>query len=111
MKRWFEVLWADVAENDLRGIVDFIAAADPSLALDLLRKIKARASRLGRSPRRGRLVPELLANGISRYRELVIRPWRLIYRVEEKAVYVVCVIDGRRNVEDVLLQRLLLNTS
>jgi len=37
----------------------------------------------------------------------VIRPWRVIYRIEAERVYVVAVIDGRRNVEDILLARLL----
>jgi len=38
---------------------------------------------------------------------MVIKPWRVIYRIEKKCVYVVSVIDCRRNVEDVLLERLL----
>jgi plasmid stabilization system protein ParE len=107
MKPPFEVLWAAAAESDLLGIVDFIAKNDPGTALQVLNKIKAGTARLEESPRRGRVVPELLKQGISRYREIVIKPWRVIYRIEVKRVYVLCVIDGRRNVEDVLLSRLL----
>lgn len=107
MKESFEILWAAVAEKDLLGIVDFIADDDPGAALKILNKIKVGTARLDHSPRRGCIVPELLRQGISRYREIVIKPWRLIYRIEEKMVYVVSVIDGRRNVEDVLLARLL----
>lgn len=107
MKTPFEVLWAAVAESDLLGIVDFIAADDPATALEVLHKIKARTAKLDESPGRGRIVRELLKQGISRYREIVIKPWRVIYRIEGKRVYVVSVIDGRRNVEDVLLSRLL----
>jgi len=103
----FRILWAAVAERDLLGIVDFIAEDDPGTALDIVRKIKSGTGKLSRSPGRGRIVPELLKHGISRYREIVIKPWRVIYRIEEKSVYVVSVIDGRRNVEDVLLARLL----
>lgn len=107
MKESLAILWAAVAEKDLLGIVDFIADDDPGAALKILNKIKAGTARLDHSPRRGRIVPELLKQGISRYREIVIKPWRVIYRIEEKMVYVVSVIDGRRNVEDVLLARLL----
>ncbi len=107
MKKSFEILWAAVAEKDLLGIVDFIADDDPGTALEILNKIKAGTAKLDHSPRRGRVVPELLKQGISRYREIVIKPWRVIYRIEEKKGYVVSVIDGRRNVEDVLLARLL----
>ena len=107
MKESFEILWAAVAENDLLGIVGFIAEDDPEIALKILYKIKTSTVKLDHSPKRGRIVPELLKQGISRYREIVIKPWRVIYRIEEKKVFVVSVIDGRRNVEDVLLKRLL----
>ncbi len=107
MRESFAILWAAVAEKDLLGIVDFIADDDPATAPKILHKIKADTARLTHSPKRGRIVPELLKQGISRYREIVIRPWRVIYRIEGKRVVVVSVIDGRRNVEDVLLARLL----
>jgi plasmid stabilization system protein ParE len=107
MKQSVDVLWTAVAENDLLGIVDFIADENAGTALEILRKIKVSTAKLDQSPRRGRIVPELLKQGISRYREIVIRPWRVIYRIQGKKVYVVSVIDGRRNVEDILLERLL----
>ena len=107
MKRTFEVLWAAVAEKDLLAILETIADDHPGAALDILNRIKAGTARLDHFPKRGRIVPELLKHGISRYREIVIKPWRVIYRIEGKRIYVVAVIDGRRNVEDVLLERLL----
>ena len=107
MKKSFQVLWAGVAEKDLTGIVEYIATEDPDNALAVLNRIKAGTAALDHSPKRGRVVPELIKHGISRYREIVIKPWRVIYRIEEKTVYVVSVIDGRRNVEDVLLERLI----
>jgi toxin ParE1/3/4 len=93
---------------DLLGIVEPIAEDDPRAALlETLEKLESGAARLERFPRRGGVVPELLAQGITRHREVVIRPWRLVYRIEERQVHVLAVIDGRRNVEDVLLARLL----
>ena len=107
MTESFEILWAVVAERDLLGIVDVIAHDDPEAAIGVLHKIKAGTAKVDHSPSRGRIVPELLQHGISRYREIVIKPWRVIYRIEEKSVYIVSVIDGRRHVEDILLARLL----
>jgi toxin ParE1/3/4 len=40
------------------------------------------------------------------YRELIIVPWRIIYRVAENKIYVLSVLDSRQNVEDILLKRL-----
>jgi plasmid stabilization system protein ParE len=58
-------------------------------------------------PLRGRTVPELRDHGVLNYREIIVSPWRIIYRVQDSAVIVLAVIDGRRSLEDVLLYRLL----
>ena len=107
MKKSYEVLWAAVAESDLLGILVFIAEESPGNAIKTLKKIRSRTAKLEHSPMQGRVAPELRSQGISLYRELVITPWRLIYKIEQKRVYVVSVIDSRRNVEDILLARLL----
>ena len=75
--------------------------------MDILHKIKTRTAKLDRSPEPGRIVPELLKQGISRYREIIIKSCRIIYGIEGDKVYVVSVIDRRRNMEDLLLSRLL----
>jgi len=107
MKKTYKVLWASVAESDLLGIITYIEADDPGAAIDVLNEIKSSADKLDHTPNRGRIVPELIKQGISRYREIVINPWRVIYRIEDNVVHVVSVIDGRRNVEDILLERLI----
>jgi hypothetical protein len=53
------------------------------------------------------VVPELDELGIRNWRELVVSPWRVIYRIEGRMVFVASVLDGRRDVEDILMQRLL----
>ncbi len=102
----YKVVWTNVAENDLKEIIDFISVDSPQNALKILKSIKRKASNLYTLPERGRIVPELHGQGIFQYRELIIPPWRLIYRIGERKVYVLAVIDSRRNVEDVLLARL-----
>ena len=58
-------------------------------------------------PKRGRIVPELAAVGVHGCRELLPSPWRIIYRISEDMVYVLAVVDGRRNLGDLLLERFL----
>ncbi|HJP19134.1 MAG: plasmid stabilization protein [Gammaproteobacteria bacterium] len=106
MKKRYEVIWSDIAEKDFTHIIEYIAVDSPHNALKILRKIKEKASNLYLSPKRGRIVPELQDQGILLYRELIIPPWRIIYRVSEKAVYVLSVLDSRQNIEDILLKRL-----
>jgi plasmid stabilization system protein ParE len=104
--RSFAVEFALVAQHDLQAIVEFIATDDPVAAARVLDQIESRTASLQRMPERGRVVPELAAVGIHTYRELVVGPWRLVYRITGKTVYVLAVLDGRRNIEDVLLDRL-----
>ena len=106
MSKTYQITWAGVAENELREIIEYIAIDSPSNALKILKKIKQRASNLCTHPERGRVVPELQDQGILTYRELVVPPWRIIYRISGSEVYVLSVLDSRRNVEDILLKRL-----
>jgi len=101
----YKVIWANVAENDLTDIIEYIAGDSPQDAVHILKKIRQKASHRYTLPERGRIVPELQDQGIMQYRELVISPWRLIYRIHERTVYVLSVIDSRQNVEDILLKR------
>lgn len=108
----YKIIWTSVAENDLKNIIEYISVDSPQVdspqnALKILKKIKQKATNLYTLPERGRIVPELQDQGVLQYRELVIPPWRLIYRIAERKVFVLSVIDSRQNVEDILLKRLI----
>lgn len=105
MSKKYQVAWAAVAINDLKQIIEYIAIDSPGNESQILKKIKQKASDLYAMPDRGRIVPELKDQGIHTYRELIIAPWRMIYRISDTTVFVLSVIDSRRNVEDILLGR------
>ena len=103
----YQIKWAKVAESDLAEIIEYIMQNSPVTANELFKKIKIKTENLALLPDRGRIVPELLSQGISLYREIIIAPWRVIYRIVEKTIFILAVIDSRRNIEDVLLERLI----
>jgi len=103
----FQVEWTEVALADLEELLDFIAQENPAAADTVLTRLQHAAQRLERHPHRGRAVPELSRFEIRLYRELAVRPWRIIYRVGRGRVWVLAVLDGRRDLEAVLLTRLL----
>ena len=107
MKKIYDVIWSETSEMDLLNIVEYIAADSPSNAFEIFKQIKQKASRLYTFPDRGRIVPELKDQGIVLYHELIVSPWRIIYRISKKAVYILSVLDSRQNVEDILLKRLI----
>ncbi len=101
----YAVEWAITARDDLEAIADYIAADSVINALKVVERIEARAETLTSLPLRGRVVPELRWQGVMTFQELIEKPWRLIYRIAAHRVVVVSVLDGRRNLEDLLLDR------
>ena len=99
--------WAEVAVHDLEEIVAFLALDSQQGAERVLQRIEDRAAALESSPARGRVVPELARFQMRTWRELVIRPYRLVYRIEGDAVLVLALFDARRDLDDLLLERLL----
>jgi plasmid stabilization system protein ParE len=105
MSKEYHVKWAAIAQSDLKQIIDYIAVDSPDNALQILKKIRQKASSLYTLPDRGRIVTELKDQGIHIYREIIVPPWRIIYRISNATVFVLSVIDSRQNVEDILLNR------
>lgn len=102
----YKVLWSHAASRDLESIVEFISRDNVTAALQILNKLRKKAATLKTLPLRGRVVPELAEIGLYLYREIISPPWRIVYRFSDSDVYVMMVIDGRRNAEDLLLERL-----
>ncbi len=96
-----------MARRDLFGIVDYLIARNPDAASSTLAKLHRRAESLKTAPLRGRIPLELDRLQVRQYRELVVPPYRLIYRTSESNVLVLGVFDSRRNLEDILLERLI----
>jgi len=106
MSRSYTVIWSGTAYADLLGIIEYISRDSPAAAKKTVKSIKSQAASLYLSPQQGRVVPELQDQGITHYRELIINPWRLMYRITDNTVFVLSVLDARQNVEDILLNRL-----
>lgn len=57
-------------------------------------------------PKRGRFPKELLNLGIRQYRQIIVKPYRIIYEILAEQVIVHAVLDGRRDIQTLLTQRL-----
>lgn len=58
------------------------------------------------TPTRGRFVPELAERGLRFWREAVVAPWRIMFQIEGGTVNILAVLDGRRDLHEILLARL-----
>lgn len=104
MKR--KVVRSEAAVEDMLAIAaDSLVVLGLPAALAADDRIDAAIESLDELSHRGRVVPELRARGISTYREIIVLPYRIIYRVEEREVWVVAVLDHRRDLDTLLQQR------
>ena len=96
------------AEADLLDIYHYVEINDSSARADeLLGKLEQTISSLTDMPERGHYPPELDRIGVRDYREVHHKPYRIIYTIQGQSVIVHCVLDGRRDMETLLQQRLL----
>ena len=91
----FHVILTPQAQDDLRGIVSFIARNNPQRAKSFGHELIDHALTLGEMPERGRVVPEFFQPS---HREIVHRPYRIISEIflEQNAVYVLRFWHGAR---------------
>ena len=103
----FRVEWTEAASADLEDIIIFIARDSPLNAARVYQRLRKRAATLRSLPDRGHVVPELADLEILTYLELSVPPYRIIYRIQKPSVFVHAVLDGRRDLRELLAERLL----
>jgi toxin ParE1/3/4 len=101
------VRWTDVAAADLERIAVRLHEEAPLRADRVLDRILDRIDSLATLSQRGRTPLELQHVADRTWLEIVEPPWRIIYRVVGKAVEIHAVLDGRRDLQDILLERML----
>ena len=76
-------------------------------AKKLLKNLERTYANLEKLPERGHIPEELRGTGIKRFLEIHYKPYRIIYEIIDNIVYLHCVLDGRRNMQELLSNRLL----
>jgi toxin ParE1/3/4 len=104
----FEVLLTADAERDLEDLYRHIRKSDSRASADrVLDRLLAATESLSSFPERGSQPKELHAVGITEFRQVFFKPYRVIYRVVDKQVVIYLIADGRREMQELLSQRLL----
>ena len=87
------LLWTKQSRADLAAIHRHIAEDSPMNAARLIDRLTRRAERIAMLPRSGRQVPEY---GSEDVREILERPYRIIYRILSDHIDVLSVMHYRR---------------
>ncbi len=102
------VFFISDAEKDLAGVFRYIKREGcPINAKKILTQIRKACADLSESPERGRIAPELERIGLFDFREIIVNVYRIIYEIKGDNVYIHCILDGRRDIQALLEQRML----
>ena len=102
------IILAIAAKSDLRELFRYVEQHDSAEQADkLVSGIERAITSLETLPQRGHCPPELSRLGNHEYREIHFKPYRIIYVIRDKEVIVNSVLDGRRDIQTLLQQRLL----
>lgn len=104
----YQVRVVAAAEEDIFDIYRYVRRADGRGRADrVLQRLQETCESLAQMPGRGHNPPELERIGVRDYREVHFKPYRIIYQIAGRRVFVHCVLDGRRSLQEVLERRLL----
>lgn len=84
-----QIIWTEPALQELDAIADYISLDNPAAAKNLVREAFKRVEHLSDHPKSGKKVEEF---EVSVYREIVLPPCRIFYRLADDLVYIIHVI-------------------
>lgn len=94
------------AEKDLFEIHDYIKKSGyPQNAGSIFSEIETACQNLSSNPEKGHYPPELQRIDVYEYREIHVKVYRIIYQIIESDVFIHCILDGRRDIPEILYQR------
>ena len=107
MSKTYKTILSQFAEEDLTEILDYYYEKNLPFSKKLLVLFEQRINELKTIPDRGRIVPELEKQNIIDYRELIEGNYRIIYAIEDNTVVIHTIIDARRNIDELILKKLM----
>ncbi len=91
------VHWTGTAQEHLDAIYAYIAQDSPEYALRMVDRLTRRSRQIADAPLSGRRVPEY---DLDQIREVIEKPYRIIYHIKPDQIDVIAVLHGARNVLD-----------
>ena len=95
------LIWTEPALQDIEEIAEYIALDDHEAAKKLVKKNFTTVERLKNHPQSGKKSKELKK---TIYREIIVRPCRIFYRIEKNKVFILYVMRGERDLRKYILE-------
>jgi len=105
MKR--AVIWSKDAADELAEIVSYIKNNSGKItAGNVYKKITDKVNDASENAEGRRIAPLLRELGIIDTHQINVNPWVIYYRVENNTMIIISIIDGRRNLGEILYKKI-----
>ena len=95
-----QIIWTEPALQDLNDIAEYVAISNLQAAKQLVQKVFNKVQRLEAFPESGK-VPEEIST--FNYREVVVNPCRIFYKIDQDDVYILHVLRQERDLRAFLI--------
>jgi toxin ParE1/3/4 len=103
-----KVILSPQSLDDLFEIYQYVFFHDSkTAAITLTEKLQSKCFELELLAERGHKVPELNNFNIDEFLEVNLGHYRIIYRIVKKELHIQFILDGRRDIQKMLQERLL----
>ena len=104
----YKVSLTSSAKEDLFEIYKYIYQNDSEETADkIYSDLRKKCFTLQEFPERGHIPQELSLFGINDFLEIIYKPFRIIYQKIGKDIFIHAVLDGRRDMQKLLQERLI----
>ena len=95
-----QIIWTEPALDNLNDIAEYIAVSNIYAAKQLVENVFNKIQRLEQFPDSGKIPEEI---DTLNYREVVVNPCRIFYKVEDDSVYILHALRHERDLRKFIL--------
>jgi toxin ParE1/3/4 len=104
----YKIIWSKDAGEEFVEILSWYKYnAEKNVAQRIYTKINSQVKKLKDMPGIGKRVQILTDIGINDYRQIIQGHWIIYYKVEGESIHIISVVDGRRNLEEILYKKII----
>jgi len=101
------IIWSKDAADELAEIVSYIKNNSGKItAANVYKKITDKVNDASENAEGRRIAPLLKELGIIDTHQINVNPWVIYYRVENNTMKIISIIDGRRNLGEILYKKM-----
>ena len=103
-----DIIWSKDAGDELSEIISFIKYnSGKIIANNIYDKINKEIEKASKNASGRRIAPLLRNFGINHVHQINVSPWAIFYKVENNKMEIITIIDQRRNLEEILYNKII----